>query len=82
MKTLNVKRTSLTELRLRWGDAANILVIRPYWIRCNAKGAVKWNTAPIYTMRELREIAQRRPVNIISDILKGGINSLEKVYGR
>lgn len=53
-RLLNVKRTSNSEIADKWE-----LDFRPFqsrqelFVRCNAKGVVKWDTALVYTLDEL-----------------------------
>ncbi|MBS1535331.1 MAG: hypothetical protein JST78_09655 [Bacteroidetes bacterium] len=55
-RTLNVKKTSVTEIAKEWGDTS---LIPLHWtkveiyIRCNAKGVVNWEIAPVYVASEL-----------------------------
>jgi len=65
MKTLNVKETSLNELKRQW----SISVMFPaswenfqLFIRCNRNGEVNWDVAPVYTANEL---ISRNNVNIL-----------------
>jgi len=54
MKKLNVKKTSLHELNEKWGFIPIIYsVFEPLYIRCNSKGEVNWDKAPVYTHEEL-----------------------------
>ena len=65
MKTLNVKHTNMTEIVREWGFSP---VPIPGWdggplfIRCNAKGEINWDKAPVYTYKEL---IIRNNVNIL-----------------
>ncbi|MGR3218493.1 MAG: hypothetical protein ACUZ8H_01565 [Candidatus Anammoxibacter sp.] len=62
MKTLNVKKTSLQELKEQWGFEPILLIGREIYIRCNAKGEINWDVAPVYSHDELIE---RNDVNIL-----------------
>jgi hypothetical protein len=63
MRTLNVKKTTKKEVMSEWGFAplkrSDIL-----FVRCNSKGEIKWDIAPIY---EPIELLERGNYNIISD---------------
>ena len=61
-RTLNVKKTSALELAEKWGDPTLIPLLWhrvELYIRCNAKGEVKWETSLVYRASELfnRKIA-------------------------
>lgn len=53
-RNLNVKATNKAELTKRWGfspigySPSDVL-----YIRCNAKGHIKWDTSPVYQAYEL-----------------------------
>lgn len=54
---LNVKHTNMAEVMKEW-DFRPVLPIKYYYgvifIRCNAKGEVKWHKAPLYHIDELK----------------------------
>ena len=60
-RTLNVKRTSRAELKKMWGFPMAHAMKDPLFIRCNAKGEVNWDKAPVYSQDE---ISEREKVNI------------------
>jgi hypothetical protein len=65
MKTLNVKRVSKCRLERRWGGPLPRLYPDTLYIRCNAKGEVNWDKAPVYKFSELVELSNSgRNVNI------------------
>jgi hypothetical protein len=50
-KTIHVKATTNAELTEKWGfnpQQKGLL-----YIRCNSKGAVNWDKAPVYTALEI-----------------------------
>lgn len=50
-KTINVKATTNAELTEKWGfnpQQRGLL-----YIRCNSKGAINWDKAPVYTAFEI-----------------------------
>lgn len=54
MKKLNVRKTSAEELNKKWGFfPPRPWVGRDLFIRCNRKGNVNWDVAPVYTSEEL-----------------------------
>jgi hypothetical protein len=54
MKTLNVIRTTANELATNWGVPIGIVnSLEHLYIRCNAKGIVNWDVAPMYKHSEL-----------------------------
>lgn len=61
-KTLNVKRTNRDEISKQWGFEYYGSTVEPLFIRCNAKGAVNWEVAPIY---RLSQLIKRGKYNII-----------------
>lgn len=61
-KKLNLKPTSNLELNEKWG--LNISLKGKLYIRCNAKGIVNWEKAPVYNHVEL---IGRENVNIITN---------------
>jgi hypothetical protein len=65
MKTLNVKATNRSEIQSQWGFpiAMGKWATEPLFVRCNAKGEVNWDKAPIYKRSELFE---RGSVKVIS----------------
>ncbi len=54
MKKLHVKRVTIRELMEHGWGAAAALAVGGY-IRCNSKGEVNWDKAPLYTIEELIE---------------------------
>lgn len=62
-RTLNVKATTSAEISLNWGFnfCGNDSV---YYIRCNAKGLVNWDVAPVYSAPEIVELQTKKPVVI------------------
>jgi len=62
MKTLHVKEVSIRELMEHGWPVGAVLSAGKY-IRCNAKGQINWDKAPIYTTKELIE---RNNVKILS----------------
>lgn len=86
MKTLNVKLTNNEELTQKWK------MITPFkgilFIRCNSKGVINWDKAPVYNLDEL---LKRGDVNIIKsstvptelkDLVQfiKGFNLIEKLW--
>jgi len=63
-KTLNVKPTNNSELAEKWGLNFNPSLKGKLFIRCNSKGVVNWDKAPVYNADEL---FGRENVNIIKD---------------
>lgn len=61
-KTLNVKRTNNLELAKEWGFDFNPSLSGELFIRCNAKGIINWEVAPVYNLNEL---LKRGNVNIV-----------------
>lgn len=53
MKTLNVKKVNKKEVEQKWGFSLPISLEFILYIRCNAKGDVNWEKAPIYKFTEL-----------------------------
>lgn len=63
MKTLNVVKTNLDELEEHWGFYPGLLnpsVER--FIRCNRKGQINWDKAPVYSWAEIQEEQKKRRV--------------------
>ncbi len=52
-KKLNVKRITKKELEEKWEMKLPLLKQDVVFIRCNAKGEVNWEKAPIYSAEEL-----------------------------
>jgi hypothetical protein len=56
IRTLNVKKTTRLELSEKWG-----VPLPPHWhdhllhIRCNAKGIVNWENAPVFLLPLLKK---------------------------
>ena len=59
-KTLNVKRITVSELEEKWGFSlpTGLRAQRALFVRCDAKGNVNWDKAPVYCESELKD----RPV--------------------
>ncbi len=56
MRLLNVKAIKKSELEEKWGEKVPSHWVQDgVFIRCNAKGEVKWHTASIYSLDELRK---------------------------
>lgn len=55
MRTLNVKRTTLKEVESIWKMKIPHFGKSEYFIRCNAKGEVNWEVAPLYDLQELEK---------------------------
>lgn len=55
MRTLNVKKVSKSEVEQKWGYQLPIMWGNTLYMRCNAKGEVNWDKAPIYQAFELVE---------------------------
>ncbi len=55
-RTLNLKHTSHKELEKMWGFTPPPIysIFSPIFIRCNAKGEVNWDKAPVYELSELK----------------------------
>lgn len=61
-RTLNVKKTNKLEIQLMWGlPLPNVYPFLMY-VRCNAKGEINWDKAPIFKPEEL---VKRNNVKII-----------------
>lgn len=61
MKTLNLRKTSREELQLNgWSTA--LLGGRELFIRCNSKGEVNFDKAPVYNWHEVQEESLKRRV--------------------
>lgn len=60
MKTLNVKPVTSMQVTEKWKIPMPFVGVR--YIRCNAKGEVNWDKAPLFTAEELIE---RNDVKII-----------------
>jgi hypothetical protein len=54
-RTLNVKRVSKCILEKRWKASLPALWPDTLYIRCNPKGEVNWDKAPVYKYSELVE---------------------------
>jgi uncharacterized protein YhdP len=68
-KTLNVKRVTIEELTEKWGFCPPIKD-SVVFIRCDAKGNVNWDKAPVYMQSELKgrpvvEIANGKPTKAL-----------------
>lgn len=62
-KTLNVKRTTNSEIAANWELDFNPSLKGELFVRCNAKGEINWEKAPIY---RLEELLKRGDVNLIN----------------
>lgn len=64
-RTLNVKLTTLKEVTKKWGftpalfpkETFGDLLYPTLFIRCNAKGHINWDKAPVYTSISLKEMS-------------------------
>lgn len=66
-KTLNVVETNLEEIKKMWAIPSTPIHWKKserFFIRCNSKGQIKWEIAPVYTEKELK---QRGNFNILLD---------------
>lgn len=61
-RTLNVKRTNNREIAKMWEYDFNPSLHGELFVRCNAKGVVKWETTLVFNLEEL---LQRGNVKII-----------------
>ena len=52
VKKLHVKRTTANEISKKWGFQYSG-TDSVYFIRCNAKGLINWDVAPVYRMGEI-----------------------------
>jgi hypothetical protein len=56
MKNLNVKHVTQKELEQKWSVKLPVsFYLRELFIRCNKKGEVNWEVAPVYTKEELEK---------------------------
>ena len=53
MRTLNVKATTKYEVEKKWGFTLPWMLSKELYIRCNAKGEVNWDKAPIISAEKL-----------------------------
>jgi len=53
MRTLNVKMVTVEEIERNWKTPLPSNWSSPMYVRCNAKGAVKWENTNVYTLHEL-----------------------------
>jgi hypothetical protein len=53
MKTLNVKRTTIQEIQDNWNMPIPCFGGSEYFVRCNSKGIVNWDNAPIMQKSDL-----------------------------
>lgn len=74
MKNLNVVQTCFSEITKKW-DVSIPLTYRykELFVRCNAKGVVNWDKAPVYTRQEL-DLRGNYSVIIVLDM-----NKLERI---
>lgn len=63
MKTLNVVKTNPGELAKKWGFYPSLP--NELYIRCNQKGVINWEIAPVYTWKEIQQEQQKRPVHFL-----------------
>ena len=54
-KKLHVKKTTISEVSTKWGINASCLIGKSFYVRCNSKGIVNWDVAPIFSADELIE---------------------------
>lgn len=52
-RVLNVKETSKKEVQQKWDTSLPLLWPDTLYIRCNAKGVVNWEMAPVFRPEEL-----------------------------
>lgn len=52
-RVLNVKETSKKEVQQKWETPLPLLWPDTLYIRCNAKGVVNWEIAPVFRPEEL-----------------------------
>jgi hypothetical protein len=62
-KTLNVKRTTNSEIAANWELDYSPGMTGELFVRCNAKGEINWEKAPIY---RLEELLKRGDVNLLN----------------
>jgi hypothetical protein len=55
MRTLNVKKTTKKEVQQKWNTPLPIIWDDTLYIRCNSKGVVNWDVAPVFRPQELIE---------------------------
>lgn len=55
MRTLNVKKVTKKEVEQKWNDPLPIVWGNTLYMRCNAKGEINWEKAPVYQPNELVE---------------------------
>lgn len=67
MNQLNVKKVTKSELSEKWGFYIGSLIRSQFqlYIRCNAKGKINWDKAPVYNSQEIDAIRRLRIVNIV-----------------
>ena len=53
MKTLNVKKVTKNQVEKEWGYQLPVIWSNTLYVRCNSKGEVNWDKAPIYQPNEL-----------------------------
>jgi len=54
-KTLNVKKKSKKEIQEKWETTLMYNLPNTLYIRCNSKGEINWEIAPVYTINELEK---------------------------
>lgn len=52
-RVLNVKETTKKEVQQKWGTPLPLLWPDTLYIRCNTKGIVNWEIAPVFRPEEL-----------------------------
>jgi hypothetical protein len=53
MKKLNVLKVTKAKVMEKWGVGLPLIWPCPVYIRCNSKGEVNWEKAPVYQESEL-----------------------------
>jgi hypothetical protein len=67
MRAMTVMKTSYDELTEEWGKEPVIFNrTQELFIRCNNKGEVNWDKAPVYTWPEIVEQKKKREVRFSS----------------
>ena len=59
-KLLNVRKTSVKEVLKMWEMDSSMIPLRlalasEVYVRCNSKGFINWEVAPVYTKEELEK---------------------------
>jgi len=63
MKTLNVKKKSKKEVQEKWETTLMYNLPNTLYIRCNGKGEINWEKAPVYTIQELEKRGDYKILN-------------------